>query len=101
MKNSQDQDVAVDEQGYLLDFAEWDRKVAESMAKDLGIVLADKHWQVVDFIQNQHKAGVEMTVRSMGQSGVVEVAELYTLFPGGPLKYAYKIAGLPRPKNCV
>jgi len=90
-----------DQQGYLDNFSDWDKEVAQYIASELDISLNDKHWQVIDFIQAKHSEGVEMTVRSMGQSGVVNIAELYRLFPGGPLKYAYKIAGLPRPKNCV
>ena len=27
--------------------------------------------------------------------------ELYQLFPGGPLKHASKVSGLPRPTSCV
>ncbi|MCK4919792.1 MAG: TusE/DsrC/DsvC family sulfur relay protein [Bacteroidales bacterium] len=27
--------------------------------------------------------------------------EFYTLFPGGPLKKATRIAGIPKPSSCV
>lgn len=101
MKNSQGQELLVDEQGYLLDYALWDRTVAEAIARDLGIKLSDKHWQVITYLQAQYADGIDMTIRKVGNSGVVSIKHLYELFPGGPLKFAAKIAGLPRPRNCV
>jgi TusE/DsrC/DsvC family sulfur relay protein len=93
--------IKTDEQGYLTDFSQWNKEVATTIAHELDIDLTDKHWQVIEYIQVKHRKGIELTVRSMGQSGIVSIAVLYQLFPGGPLKYAYKIAGLPRPKNCI
>lgn len=101
MKNSQGQEIIVDAQGYLLSFADWDSLAAEQIASSLGITLTDKHWQVISYLQDKHRQGKDMTIRKMGDSGVVTIKELYDLFPSGPLKYSSKIAGLPRPKNCV
>ena len=91
----------VNEEGYLLDASEWDKAFAESAAKDLGIKLGDKHWEIIDWLREQHDKGVEMSIRKVGKSGLVDIKEFYELFPGGPLKNASKIAGLQRPTSCV
>jgi tRNA 2-thiouridine synthesizing protein E len=40
-------------------------------------------------------------MRKVGTSGVTDIKEFYALFPGGPLKKATKIAGIPKPVSCV
>lgn len=94
-------EVEVNEEGFLVSPDDWDKAVAEDIAKDLDIKLTDKHWEVIDYLQKQHAEGVEMTIRKMGKSGIVDIKGLYDLFPGGPLKNASKIAGLSRPTSCV
>ena len=89
------------EEGFLTDASQWDEALAEEIAKELNIELTDKHWELVKYLREQHDAGVEMTLRKVAASGLVELKEFYQLFPGGPLKNASKIAGLPRPTSCV
>ena len=94
-------DVQRNEEGYLLDANEWSEEVAKDIAKELNLELTDKHWEVINFLREQHDQGVEMSIRKMGKSGIVDIKEFYQLFPGGPLKNASKVAGLPRPTSCV
>lgn len=94
-------EVEIDEEGYLADPSQWDKDVAQEIAKELSIELGDKHWEVIDYLRAQHDEGVEMSIRKVGKSGVVDLKEFYGLFPGGPLKNASKIAGLSRPASCV
>lgn len=94
-------EVEIDEEGYLVDPQQWNKEVAQEIAKELNIELTDKHWEVVDYLRAQHDEGVDMSIRKVGKSGVVDIKGLYTLFPGGPLKNASKIAGLSRPASCV
>ncbi len=89
------------EEGYLTDASQWDKSLAEEIAKELNIKLTDDHWKVIEYLRQQHDEGVEMSIRKVGKSGVVDIKGLYTLFPGGPLKNASKIAGLPRPTSCM
>ena len=96
-----DKEVEVNDEGYLVNPSDWDEKVAESLAAELNIKLSDKHWEVIKYLQEQHEAGVEMSIRKLGKSGIVDIKELYQLFPGGPLKHASKVSGLPRPTSCV
>ncbi len=89
------------EEGYLVDANQWDKAIAEEIAKELGIELTGEHWKVIEYLRQQHGEGVEMTIRKVGKSGIVDIKGLYGLFPGGPLKNSSKIAGLPRPTSCM
>lgn len=91
----------VNEEGYLNDFSQWNKDVAQEIAKQEGIELTDKHWEVIDWIQEQVKNGVALSIRGVKKSGVVDIKQFYALFPGGPLKISTKIAGVPKPKSCI
>ncbi len=90
------------EDGYLNDLSQWNKEIAQEIAKNEGInELTDKHWQVISWLQDQYKNGVALSVRGVKKSGVVDIKEFYDLFPGGPLKVSTKIAGIPKPKSCI
>jgi tRNA 2-thiouridine synthesizing protein E len=95
--------VAVNEEGYLTDSSQWTKEIAAEIAKEEGIVvLTDKHWQVLYYLQKETKeTGAMPTIRKLKSAGVMPTKELYDLFPEGPLKKASKIAGLPKPASCV
>jgi tRNA 2-thiouridine synthesizing protein E len=93
--------VRVNEEGYLENPAEWTREIAEEIAKEIGIQLTDKHFEVLSYLREQYAAGVPLTIRKVGKSGIVDIKGLYELFPGGPLKFSSKIAGIPKPVSCV
>ena len=93
--------VAVDQEGYLANPEEWTKEIAGEMAKEIGIELTDKHFEVIDYLREQHAQGTQLTIRKVGKSGITDIKGLYKLFPGGPLKYSSKIAGIPKPSSCV
>ncbi|HFA48166.1 MAG TPA: TusE/DsrC/DsvC family sulfur relay protein [Bacteroidetes bacterium] len=93
--------VNCNDEGYLTDFAQWNKEVGAAIAKEEGIEMTDKHWEVINYLQEQHKNGVPLSIRKVGKSGVVNIKELYKLFPGGPLKKSTKIAGIPKPVSCI
>jgi len=93
--------VDVTPEGYLTDPGQWDKAIAMAIADDLKIPLTDKHFEVIAFLREKHLAGEGLTIRKVGKSGIVDVKGLYKLFPGGPLKYSSKIAGIPKPASCV
>ena len=93
--------VQVNEEGYLTNFAEWNKEIAEEIAKENNIVLSPKHWEVINYVQNEFKNESPLTIRKIGKSGVVDIKEFYALFPVGPLKTATKIAGIPKPAGCI
>jgi len=94
--------VKVNEEGYLTDFSQWNEDVAKDIAvqEEIG-ELTDRHWTVIKYLQNQFENEVPLTIRKVGKSGVTDIKEFYALFPGGPLKKATKIAGIPKPVGCI
>lgn len=93
--------VKVNEEGYLLDFSQWNREVGEQIAQAEGIQMSPRHWEVIEWLQEQVKADKALSIRGIKKSGVLEIKEFYSLFPGGPLKISTKIAGVPKPKSCI
>ncbi len=94
-------EVDVNEEGYLIDFNQWDREVAECIAGECEIVMEEKHWEVIEYIQEKHQNSEPLSIRGIKKSGVINIKEFYGLFPGGPLKKATMIAGIPKPKSCI
>ncbi|WP_430816791.1 TusE/DsrC/DsvC family sulfur relay protein [Carboxylicivirga sp. RSCT41] len=93
--------VDITEEGYLTDPSQWNEEIAKAIADDIGIDLTDKHMAVLMFLREKHEQGEALTIRKVGKSGIVDIKGLYKLFPGGPLKYSSKIAGIPKPVSCV
>ncbi len=93
--------IAVNEEGYLINFAQWDETVGEELAKQANINLSPTHWNLLHYIQDEYKKEVPLTIRKIGKSGVVDIKGFYQLFPTAPLKTASKIAGIPKPASCI
>jgi len=93
--------ISVDQEGYLTDFSQWTKEVGEEIAKEQGIEMTDKHWEIIDYIQEKYKNDEPLSIRGIKKSGVINIKEFYALFPGGPLKKATMIAGIPKPKSCI
>jgi len=94
--------IHTNEEGYLTDFSEWAPEIAETIAKEEGVgALTPQHWDVIKYLQDQHQKKVALTIRKVGASGVTDIKQFYALFPGGPLKKATKIAGIPKPVSCI
>lgn len=93
--------VDVTEEGYLEDYTQWNEDIAKELAKEEGIELTDKHFEVLKFLRDKYAEGAGLTIRKVGKSGITDIKEFYKLFPGGPLKKSSKIAGIPKPTSCV
>lgn len=94
-------EIDVNEEGYLTDFSQWSKEIGSELAKEQGIEMTDKHWDVIDFLQDRHHKEEALSVRGIKKSGVINIKEFYDLFPGGPLKKSTLIAGIPKPKSCI
>lgn len=93
--------ITVNEEGYLTDFAQWDEKVGEAIAAEASVSLSPRHWEILKYLQDEHKNQVALSIRRIGKSGVTDIREFYQLFPVAPLKTATKIAGIPKPASCI
>ncbi len=94
--------VEVDDEGFLVDPAQWNERIAAEIARAAGIELTERHWQVVRFMRERYlTTGTAPSIRSLGKESGVPVKELYELFPKGPAKLAAKIGGIPKPRGCI
>ncbi len=93
--------ITLNEEGYLTDPEQWNEDVAKEIALEEEIELSDKHFEVLNYLREQFLAGESLSIRKVGNSGIVNIKELYQLFPGGPLKKSSRIAGIPKPASCV
>ena len=91
--------LEVSDEGYLEYPSQWTEEIAKEIAKEDGLELTDKHFEVIKFIRENAEAG--LTIRKIGKSGIVDIKGFYDLFPGGPLKVSTKIAGIKKPASCV
>ncbi len=98
-----------DKEGYLTDLAAWDERTAHQIARQCGIRLTDKHWEIIGLLRNYYnKYHISPAMRPLVKCvretlGSEKGTSLYLLrlFPGNPAKLAAKIAGLPRPTHCL
>ena len=93
--------VDVNDEGYFTAPLQWTKEIAKEIAKEEGIELTDKHYAVFEFLRDRHQKGEALTIRSVGNSGIVDIKGFYQLFPGAPMKKAARIAGIPKPASCV
>ena len=93
--------IKVNDEGYLTDFSQWTREVGEAIAAENNITMTPRHWEVIAYLQNEHKNNVAKSIRKIGKSDVLDIKEFYQLFPQGPLKTSTKIAGIPKPASCI
>jgi dissimilatory sulfite reductase related protein len=93
--------VDVTEEEYLTDPSQWTKEMAVEIAKEEGLELTEKHFTILDYLRKKQKKGETLTIRSVGNSGIVDIKEFYGLFPGAPMKKAAKVAGIPKPASCV
>ena len=101
--------VETDEEGYLVNLADWTEEIAVEIAKTEEIDITENHWEVVNFLREyydefQIAPAVRVLTKAIGKRFGKEKGNskyLYELFPYGPAKQACKIAGLPKPTGCI
>ncbi len=93
--------VEVNDEGYMTNHNQWNKEIAAELASEAGISLTDDHWKVIEYLQEQYKNDIPLTIRKIGKSGVVDIKQFYGLFPNGPLKVSSKIAGITKPVSCI
>lgn len=100
---------ATDAEGYLQNLDDWSPEVALQIAEREGITLTPAHWEIITLIR-QYYAEFDLSpaMRPLVKYATLKLGSdkgksvyLLSLFPGSPPKLAAKIAGLPRPANCL
>ena len=95
-------DVAVDTEGFMTEYDQWNEEIGAFLASQIGIELTDRHWEVVRFMRDDFKdQGTSPTLRRVSAVGGVPTKELFTLFPKKPAKKMAYVAGVPKPQGCV
>lgn len=98
-----------DKEGYLTNVNDWTESIASSIAKEENLELNDTHWEVINLLRGfyeefEQSPAMRILVKQVAlQLGKEKGNSIYImqLFPPSPAKIASKIAGLPKPLNCL
>ena len=101
-----DRTIETDEEGYLVEPADWDERVAEAIAAQEGLALGEKHWAAIRFMRefyDEHRVAADARfvirhLESLYPDGGAGRNLLFELFPYGYVKQACRIAGMKRPR---
>ncbi|MBC3374954.1 TusE/DsrC/DsvC family sulfur relay protein [Pseudomonas sp. SWRI92] len=101
--------LALDKDGYLADRCDWSADVATALAAAEGIELSPEHWEVLELLRAFYdefqlspatRPLIKYTALKLGVDKGNSL-HLNRLFKGTPAKLAAKLAGLPKPTNCL
>lgn len=107
--NVGNREIPVDEEGFLEALTDWDSETAIALASAEAITLEDAHWEIIHTLRQfytdyEHAPAMRPFTKyvklTLGEDKGRSIY-LLKLFPGSPAKIAAKIAGLPRPDNCL
>ena len=94
----------LDDEGYLIEPAEWNEAVAEHLAQVENIKLTHDHWDVIRFMREYYEEhqvipDARHVIKHLSQRlGPDARNALFKLFAYGYVKQACKIAGMKRPR---
>lgn len=100
---------ALDQDGFLCNLQDWNETVAGQLANREKLQLTQAHWEIIQLVRQfhqryEHSPEMRPLVKFTRQElGAQKGSSIYllSLFPDSPAKLACKIAGLPRPANCL
>jgi tRNA 2-thiouridine synthesizing protein E len=109
MLNVNNKAIETDKEGYLKNIADWSDAVANAIAQQESITLTDAHWEIIHLLRRFYQTyelapSMRVLVKTVAKEyGDVKGRSIYLsqLFPHNVAKQACKIAGLPKPTNCV
>lgn len=102
-------EIAVDQEGYLQNLHDWNEPVAQALAEAEGIELQAEHWEVLWLLRAFYQEfQLAPATRPLIKYAALKLGpdkgnspHLNRLFKGTPAKLAAKLAGLPKPSNCI
>ncbi|MBM3113032.1 TusE/DsrC/DsvC family sulfur relay protein [Pseudomonas sp. P66] len=101
--------IALDKDGYLLELSDWSEEVANALADREQLELTEEHWEVLTVLRAFYQEFelspatrplIKYTALKLGPEKGNSM-HLNRLFKGTPAKLAAKLAGLPKPTNCI
>ncbi|KAB5626903.1 TusE/DsrC/DsvC family sulfur relay protein [Pseudomonas putida] len=104
-----DRSIALDKDGFLVDLQDWSHEVAQALAAREAIALTPDHWEVLQLLRQFYdeyqlspatRPLIKYTALKLGPDKG-NSPHLNRLFNGTPAKLAAKLAGLPKPTNCI
>jgi tRNA 2-thiouridine synthesizing protein E len=95
--------IETDDNGNLVNYADWDQDVAKVLAADEGVELTQEHFEVLDYLRDEYinnggnQPMERVILKDMGKRWGKKVSskDMYKLFPKAPSKQGNRIAGLP------
>ncbi len=101
--------IALDQDGYLAELADWSVAVAHALAEEEGLTLTEEHWEILYLLRAfysefQLAPATRPLIRYVAlKLGPLKGNSLHLnrLFNGTPAKLAARLAGLPKPTNCL
>ena len=101
--------IALDKDGFLEDLDDWSLDVARALAGKEGIDLGAEHIEILNVLRDFYaqfqlspatRPLIKYTALKLGAEKGNSM-HLNRLFNGTPAKLAAKLAGLPKPTNCI
>ena len=101
--------LELDKDGYLVDLNDWSTEVANALAAAEDLELTADHWQILELLRGFYaefqlspatRPLIKYTALKLGPTKGNSL-HLNRLFKGTPAKLAAKLAGLPKPTNCL
>ncbi len=101
--------IELDKEGFLKNLNDWNKEIANILATNEGIELTEAHWEIIHLLRQFYQEfelspAMRPLIKYVSQqlgSDKGKSIYLLKLFPGSPAKIASKIAGLPKPDNCL
>lgn len=101
--------IALDKDGYLVRLDDWSPAVAAALAEREGLALQPTHWEILDLLRAFYaEFQLSPATRPLIKYVALKLGpekgnslHLNRLFKGTPAKLAAKLAGLPKPTNCL
>lgn len=103
------QRIDLDKDGYLVNLSDWSIEVASALAAAEALELSPEHWEILELLRGFYQEFqlspatrplIKYTALKLGPDKGNSL-HLNRLFKGTPAKLAAKLAGLPKPTNCL
>jgi tRNA 2-thiouridine synthesizing protein E len=101
--------TAFDGEGFLRRLEDWSPAVARQIAGAEDLELSDAHWEIIYLLRDFYREfDSSPAMRPLIKYCALKLGPdkgrsiyLLSLFPNSPAKLGSKIAGLPKPDNCL